>query len=223
MKRFIWLIFPLFMLSSCIDIIDDLTINNDGTGKLKLSINLSKSKLEVNSLLALDSLHGQRVPKLSEITGQIPIYVDKIKSKPGIKSVTTEQDTVNFILKLTIEFSNIEELEVALKEVVKEENTQWVNFDFDWVKWGNNTLTRNNIKIPEEQLRKLKYEDIQKLKQGTYTSITRFQEPIVEYTHKAATLSANKQSLMIRTSAYLLAEDAQALKNQIKISNSSHK
>lgn len=224
MKRYLWFIIPIFLFSSCVDIVDDLTLNNDGSGKLRLSINLSKSKLEVNSLLALDSLNGQRVPKLSEITSRIPIYVNKIRSKEGITEVRIEkEDTINFILKIEIGFSDVEHLEAALKEVVSEEDTRWVNFDFDWVKWEDNTLTRNNIKIPDAQLKKLKYEDIEKLKQGTYTSVTHFQNVITDYSNPLSVLSPNKLNLMIRTSAYQLVENAQSLKNQIKISESVHK
>lgn len=222
MKRILFFLLPFFLLSSCIDIVDDLTINNDGSGKLKLSVNLSKSKLEVNSILALDSLRGQRVPKLNEITAKIPEYTEKLRKQKGIESVMVEQDTVNFILKLTIHFNNVEDLESALKEVVSEENTTWVNFDFDWIKWENHTLTRNMLNVPNEQIKKLKYEDVQKLKTGTYTSVTHFQTPIISYTNESSVLSPNKQNLMIKTSAYLLTEDTQSLKNQIKVSGNSH-
>lgn len=223
MKRFILFILPLFLLSSCIDIIDDLTINNDGSGRLKLGINLSKSKLEVNSVLALDSLYGQRVPKLNEVSSSITKYAEILRHKKGITEVKVEKDTVNFNFKFYIDFEDVEDVEAALKEIVKEEDTRWVNLDFDWVKWENHVLTRNNIKIPEEQLRKLKYDDIQKLKQGTYTSITRFQNPIIEYTNQKSKLTPNKLNLMIQTSAYLLAEDTQSIKNNIKTSTSPHK
>ncbi len=217
MKKFFLLILPFFLLSSCIDLIDDLTINRDGSGVLKLSVNLSKSKLKVNSVLALDSLNGQRVPKLNEITDKIDFYADKIRHKEGIKTVSVSKNIEDFIFKFTIEFSNIEELELALKEILNEENNAWANFDFDWIKWEGNTLVRNNIKIPASQLNRLKVEDIENLKTGSYVSITRFQDPIIEYTNELAKLSADQRALMIKTSAFNLAENTQVLKNTIKV------
>lgn len=217
MKKIFLLILPLFLCSSCIELIDDLTINNDGSGVLKLSINLSKSKLEINSILALDSLNGKRVPKLTEIKDKIAYYKTQLESKEGIKKVEVTENTEDFIFKFNIEFSEVENLETAIKEVVSEENSKWVNFDFDWIKWEDHILTRNNLKIPESQLRKLKYEDIQKLKQGTYTSITRFQTPILEYSNKSSILTPNRKNLMIRSSAYNLAENTQLIQNIIKV------
>ena len=201
MKKLVLFFLPVLMLSSCVELIDDLTINRDGSGSLRLTINLSSSKLKINSYLALDSLNGKRVPKLNEITDKIDFYADKIKSKEGIKNVSVSKNTDDFIFKVNIDFSDIEQLEQALKEVINEENSSWVNFEFDWVKWENNTLTRNNIKIPEEQLRKLKAEEIEDLKKGTYTSITRFQDPIEKYSNELSKISANKLNIMIKTSA----------------------
>ena len=217
MRKFVLFVFPLFLLSSCIDLIDDLTINKDGSGILKITINISKSKLKVNSLLALDSLNGQRIPKIGEISEKIDFYAEKIREKEGITSVVVTKNTDDFIFKFNIDFASIEKLEQALKEVLNEENSSWVNFDFDWVKWENNTLTRNNIQIPTSQLRRLKAEDIEALKNGSYVSITRFQDPIIEFSNDLSKLSTDQRALMIKTSAYGLAENTQLLKNTIKV------
>lgn len=217
MKKILLLILPLFLLSSCVELIDDLTLNNDGSGVLKLSINLSKSKLEINSILALDSLNGHRVPKIGEIKDKIAYYRSELEKKDGIKSVDVFENTDDYIFKFNIAFDNVEKLETAVKQIVSEENSSWVDFNFDWIKWENHTLTRNNLKIPESQLKKLKYEDVQKLKQGTYTSITRFEDPILEYSNKSSILTPNKRNLMIRMSAYNLAENTQLVQNIIKV------
>ena len=46
---------------------DELTIHDDGSGTLKYAINLSSSRVKVNSILALDSLDGKKVPSIDEI------------------------------------------------------------------------------------------------------------------------------------------------------------
>lgn len=216
-RQFLVLFLPLLLFSSCIDLIDDLSINEDGSGVLKLSVNISKSKLKVNSLLALDSLNGKRVPKIGEISSKIDFYADQVREKEGVKNVQVSKNLDEYIFKFTIEFSNVEKLEQALKEVLNEENSAWVNFDFDWIKWDDNILTRNNIQIPKNQLQRLKAEDIEALKTGTYVSITRFQTPIVEFSNNLSKLSGDQKALMIKTSAYGLAENTQVLKNTIKV------
>ena len=76
--KFIFLsLITLFTLNSCIEIFDDLTIHNDGTGTFKYNINLSSSKLKINSILALDSLNGVKVPSIEIVKSEIV----RIKSK----------------------------------------------------------------------------------------------------------------------------------------------
>ena len=50
---------------------DELTIHDDGSGTLKYAINLSSSRVKVNSILALDSLDGKKVPSIEEIKTKI--------------------------------------------------------------------------------------------------------------------------------------------------------
>ena len=80
---FIGLLVILFSFNSCIEIIDDISIKNDGSGTLKYTVNLSSSKIKINSILALDSLEGKKVPSLSEIQ---ELKLKRVTSNP-IKEV----------------------------------------------------------------------------------------------------------------------------------------
>ena len=89
MKYLRVLILALSALSvtGCIEIIDDLTLNMDGTGSFKYNINLSSSKVKINSILALDSLDGKRVPSIGEIKQKIDRLDEQLKSESGISNV----------------------------------------------------------------------------------------------------------------------------------------
>ena len=68
--------FILITLSSCIEIIDDISFNEDGSGTFKYNINLSSSKVKINSALALDSIDGKKVPSRLEIEAKIGDVID---------------------------------------------------------------------------------------------------------------------------------------------------
>ena len=80
-KLILLLFISIFSLGSCIEIFDDLTIHNDGTGTLKYNINLSSSKLKINSILALDSLDGKKVPSIAFIKEEIARIKAKFEKK----------------------------------------------------------------------------------------------------------------------------------------------
>ena len=55
---FILFIFLIPTLSSCFQIIEEITMRNDGTGDVLLTINLSQSKTKVATVMLLDSVQG---------------------------------------------------------------------------------------------------------------------------------------------------------------------
>ena len=74
MKQTIPFLCVFFVISSCIEILDDITFNLDGSGTFKYTLNLSSSQVKINSILALDSLDGNKVPSLEEIQQKIVLW-----------------------------------------------------------------------------------------------------------------------------------------------------
>ena len=66
-----------------------------------------------------------------------------------------------------------------------------------------------------QQTKKLKSEDIELLKQGNYTSITRFERLVDRFENDNAILSKNKMAVMIKTNPYLLSQSYNLLENTI--------
>ena len=58
--------FLILALSSCVDIWDDIALHADGSGTYKYTVNMSASKVKINSILALDSVDGHYIPDVSK-------------------------------------------------------------------------------------------------------------------------------------------------------------
>jgi len=72
--------------------------------------------------------------------------------------------------------------------------------------------------IPEldiKQTKSMKQEDIDLLKTGNYTSITRFDRPVDRFENAKALMSKNKMAVMIKTDPYSLTQDYNLLENTI--------
>ena len=207
----------LLTLTSCIEIIDDITINNDGSGTLKYTINLSASKVKINSILALDSLEGQRVPSKDEILNRMESVSKKLAAKPGISNVDIETDMTNFVFKIKCDFSSINALQTAVKDIIREEsNDKSVKeLEHSWLSWDGNKLVRSIPDVTLERIKNLKREDAELLQQGNYTSITRFERPVDRFENLNAKLAGNKLAVMIKTNPYLLTQNYNLLENTI--------
>ncbi len=212
----------LFSFTSCIEIIDDVTVKNDGSGTMKYTINLSASKVKINTILALDSLDGKKVPSKDEIETKIASFVRKMKTKTGISNVQMESTLTDFIFKFQCDFTSVSALQTALKEVIEEEieDKNIKELDHKWMSWDGQKLIRSIPDVTIEKTKELKAEDIELLKKGSYTSITRFERAVERFDNANAQLSQNKLAVMIKTNPYLLSQNYSLLENTIYLTPS---
>jgi hypothetical protein len=222
MKLFYTLVLFLsfFGLTSCMEIIDDISLKNDGSGTLKYTINLSSSKVKINSILALDSLDGKKVPSIPEMEERIASFKKKLAAKTGISNVTIESNFTDYIFKLQCDFTSLTALQNALKDVIEEESKEKniPELEHNWLSWDGTKMTRSIPEITVKKTKELKTEDIELMKQGNYTSITRFERPVEKFDNTAAVLSKNKMAVMIKTNPYALTQNSNILENIIYLS-----
>ncbi len=207
------------ILTGCIEIIDDLSINSDGSGTFKYTVNLSSSKVKVNSVLALDSLNGTKIPSKAQIEEMISTFKSTISKEPGISNVNTEVDMANFIIKINCDFKSVAQLQNAIKTGISSMYKHPSNEldTYNWVSWDDNTLVRSIPQLVTQDYKRLKTEDKELLKQGNYTSFTRFDKEIESFDNTKSQLSKNKKALMIRVDPNALMINTNLLTNRIKL------
>ncbi len=216
--NYILFLVPL-LLSSCIEIIDDLSIHSDGTGTFKYSINLSSSKLKVNSILSLDSLDGKKVPDLAEIEEKITEFKNLLSQEPGISLVKTDLNTSDFILKISIDFNSISQLQSGIKSVLmrlSKEKDQYT-IEEDWISWDGKTLNREIPSAVTSKVKTFEYSEMDLLKSGTYTSITRFDKPILKTSNSNCKLNPARTASMLQVNTFDLKINNSLIENAITL------
>jgi len=212
---FFFLLFAL--VSSCIEISDDLTLNNDGSGTLRYKINLSASKIKVNSILALDSLDGKPVPSKAEISAKINEFVRILDAQVGISNVLIEENYTDYIFKFSCDFTSIRNLQDGIKLSLAQISNDKLSTSAEqfWLSWDGNTLVRSIPTYVTQQIKNYKLEEEEKLKEGVYTSIARFERPVASFENKSSTLSKNQMAVMVRTNTFDLKNNQHLLDNTI--------
>ena len=202
MKNYIFFVLLCFTLSSCIEILDDVTFNADGSGEFKYTINLSSSKLKINSILALDSLDGKKVPSKLELQEKVSDLIGILNCQEGIEGVTLEENYDNYIFKVSLHFANVESLLAAFKEIMDEagNTAKEDKSNYNWVSWDGITLIRQIPDLSSFKFRLVKNEDQELMRNGMYTSISRFHSPVEQIQNPSAILSKNNKAVMLRSS-----------------------
>ncbi|MEY3844093.1 MAG: hypothetical protein RL293_515 [Bacteroidota bacterium] len=179
-------------------------MHNDGSGTLRYKVNLSASKVKVNSILALDSLDGKKVPSIQEISAKVGEFAKILDSQPGISNVLIEE---NYTMSLQAGLANA--IEAVSKDKLGPEA------DEIWITWDGNKLKRSIPAFARAKVKAFKSNDIDLLKDGTYTSITRFDRPIEKFDNSLGTMSKSKTAVMVKSSAYSIKENQDLLENTI--------
>jgi len=218
MRFFIACIGLLVLMSSCVDIFDELVIHSNGSGTYKYTLNMSASKVKINSILALDSIEGQRVPSLDEIKNKIALYKTKLGEKEGISNVTVDANYDDFVFKFSCDFASVNALQTAVRDLIREESKDKNNalFNENWISWDGKQLVRT---VPGFQtpLNKLKGEDQELLKKGKYISVSRFDKPVLKCDNVNAQISPTKTAVMVKSTPFSVAQNPGLLKNVITV------
>ncbi|MDX2359243.1 MAG: hypothetical protein QNK23_00460 [Crocinitomicaceae bacterium] len=220
-KHFLILSSVLMLLfTGCIEIIDDLSLNDDGSGSFAYVVNLSSSKIKINSILALDTLDGQKVPSVNDISREIHRVMEELKLKEGISEVEYSEDYDNYMFELKFDFASLEDLQKAIKEIVllESKRKEIPELDHQWLSFSDGVLERSIPQITVYKTKKINQADRDLLKEGTYTSITRFETEIAQFDNPEGVLSKSKKAIMIRTTPYSLTQQPQLIDNVIYLS-----
>lgn len=224
LKLIPFLFIVLFGLSSCIEIIDDLSLKSDGSGTFKYNVNLSSSKIKVNSILALDSIDGKRVPSIDEIKQKIEQFTKTLDAQNGISNVKVEENYTDFIFKFQCDFTSVLTLQDGLKQsiMILSKEKSIPQLDHNWLTWDGNKLVRSIPEITGKKINEINDSDIELLKKGSYTSITRFDKTVEKIENQAAQLSKSKMAVMVKADTYRLKENQDILENTIYLTTSKN-
>lgn len=207
MKLYVRLFFSivlLFGLSSCFELIEDTTIHKDGSGEYKLTLNLSASQTRLNSVMALDSIDGKKVPSEAEIKQELTDFVARMNQTDGITNATSDFSTENWILKFCCSFDSLPALKNAFYQASRKwsaKNEDRHKFDNFHITFDNNKYTRKFSSNMDDQFKqKVKEdEDYGKLSEGKCVFIQRFDQTIESTSDVKVRIAKNKKASMLMT------------------------
>ena len=173
--------------------------------------------MKVNSILALDSLDGKKVPSIEEIKTKVSLFKKTLSLQNGISNISISENYTDFIFKFECDFTSIDLLQEGLRKTfsITLNDKSILASDFSWLFWDSKVLERSVPSIATNKLNGITENDLSLLKTGTYTSITRFDRGVERFENPLSKLSKDKKALMLRTDTYSLKEKPSLLENTI--------
>ncbi len=209
-------IVPLMLFTSCFDILDKVNVRADGSGEYTLILNASKSKTRLASISKMETINGKKVPKRTEIEAKINEAARIFKATPGISSVKTSMDFNNYILKLSCNFSKIENINAGLEQM-KARNiigkmipTQIYNQNL-----SKKVFIRNKVNTFKSDYDKMSKADKEIFHEARYISVLQFENTVKSQSNGAYSLSPNKKAVKLEANIIDLILQKKQLQNNI--------
>jgi hypothetical protein len=209
-------IVPLMLFTSCFDILDKVNVRADGSGEYTLILNASKSKTRLASIAKMETINGKKVPKRTEIEAKINEAARIFKATPGISNVKTSMDFNNYILKLSCNFSKIENINAGLEQM-KARNiigkmipTQIYNQNL-----SKKVFIRNKVNTFKSDYDKMSKADKEIFHEARYISVLQFENTVKSQSNGGYSLSPNKKAVKLEANIIDLILQKKQLQNNI--------
>jgi hypothetical protein len=219
LRTFIALISTLFLFSSCFQVIEEITLKNNGSGDMTITMNLSQSKSKLASIMLLDSVNGYKIPKEKDINQYMNEAVDFLKKSDGISNIKKTVDLKNYIASVSFSFKDVSGINGITQKLLSKQKAKMPGIHYFFDKAGA-TFKRtyqysSDIKA---EYSKLKTKDKEIFKTAGFTSIFRFENAIATSTNKLSKISPSGKAIMLKTSALELINGVVNISNQIQLS-----
>lgn len=219
MKNFLKLfavILPLLLLTSCFDILDKVNVKADGTGEYTIILNASKSKTRLASISKMETINGKKVPKKSEIENKINEAARIFKATPGISNVKTSMDFDNYIIKLSCNFKQIENINAGLEQLkAKHILGKMIPTQIYSQSIQKKSLTRNKVNTFKADYDKMGKGDREVFNDAKYTSIMQFENTVKSQTNSSYVLAPNKKAVKLEANILDVIFQKKQLQNTI--------
>ncbi|HYG40733.1 MAG TPA: hypothetical protein VD908_19040 [Cytophagales bacterium] len=209
----------VFLLSSCFQIIEEINMNNDGSGEVNITLNMSNSKTRLASIMLLDSINGYKVPDENDIQKVLNEAVGYLQNSEGISNVKKTLDMNNFIATISFSFQNISNINHLSSQILQKQKVKYSNPSSYSFAASQGLFIRKYQPVEQGKARylKLKEEDKSVFRQATYTSIYRFDKDIAKTLNPKAQISKSNKAIMLRCSVEDVITGKVNISNQITL------
>lgn len=197
-RRLTWLIcFFAILLSGCFEMVEEVTYKDADSGDYLLTMNCSKSKVKLKTLMTLDSFLGVKIPSQARMNAYFNAIANAARKTQGITKVTTTRDFENFIFTFSCSFDKTENLNKVINEAAKScsrKKIPHLNV------FGMSSTAFSRYQTPNDSISKRlrNNPNLNLLAGATVVSIYRFTKEVKSVSNSKAKISPNKKAVMLK-------------------------
>ncbi len=194
-------------------------MNEDGTGTFNFTINMSQSKIHINSLFLLDSVNGRPMPKVEDFEKAIRRVELELKKDSALSNIEVTENWKDYIFSVSGDFINVDALNKAIKNINTIFNTPrgYKVELYDNFRYQPKVFERLYSYNLVNDYNTLSGKDKAVFKNAKYTTIYRFKSPVKSFTNPDALKSKSGKAIMLKINVKDLITNKKTIQNKIEI------
>jgi len=212
------LLTSVILLMGCFEIVEKIDLKDNGSGIFQFTVNMSKSKTKIASILKMKTVNGRPVPTQAEITQKVKEIVSSLRSSTGISNVVSNLDMDNYIATIKCSFDNIESLNHAARKIAAIQKIKPADVKDNYTyQAGAKIFSRLANFSLKAEYNKLSSADKEVFNGATYTGIMRFERPILSASNKGSRLSSDKKAVMLNENVLDIITNKKSIANTLSL------
>ncbi len=208
----------MIISTGCFEVIEEVVLNDDGSGQITMTVNLSQSKTKLSSIMLMDSINSYKVPNREEIERNMSKMIKEINGLPGVSNVNEKMDFSEYIFSVSCDFENVDALNNIITHFstgnYKATSKSQKQFTFDE---SQKKFTRDYHYNLSRELDKVKRQDREVLQDATITTIHRFESDVTSSDNKLSKIAGNKKAVLLRVDVNDMINGSETIKNSISL------
>ncbi len=209
-----------FCMTSCFDVIEEVTVNDDFSGNYGVTVNMSKSKSQLDKLMLKDSIQGEKIPNKADINKEIDNVTAKLKNNSAFSNVVVKKDFDNYIFSVKFDFTHVNEVEKGIREIMKSFNAGEKLLNGVHL-YASGTSPKELKRVVDPSLiddanKQLNTWARSEIEDANLVSIYRLSSEIKSYSNKLCKLSTSKKSLFLKVKLLDVINGVSSIENEIK-------
>ncbi|MDA8693516.1 hypothetical protein N9L92_05575, partial [Saprospiraceae bacterium] len=198
--------------------IEEVILNDDGSGQVTMTVNLSQSKTKVKSIMLMDSVNSYKVPSEADIRKNMDRLVAEIQSVDGVSNVQKTLNFDEFIFTLSCDFENVEVLNSVIVHFSTDNYKSELNKNKQFAYDANRKVfTRNYHYNLAQEIERVKESDKEILEDASITTIYRFESDISSAANEDSRIAGNKKAVMLKVNVPDMISNKKNIKNSITL------
>lgn len=213
-RLFLFFLYASVLLSACMDVSEEMTINKNGSGTYSLTLAFSNAKDSLR--LGKDTVFNLPLPNKEFFLKELKNLEQQLRSAPGIEGSGITANWEQNIFSVRFNFNKLSSLQALADSV-------FVAHKIDRRRWlagtaysqTDSSFSRNSNDSLQANYTQLKETDQAFFEASTYLSMIRFPDKIASVSNPLAKISSDGYAVMLRLAVIDILSGRMSLGNTI--------